>query len=211
MKEKFSITGMTCSACSAGIERTVRRLEGVMGAEVSLMSESMVIEYDESRITRDDIINAVVDLGYGATIYNENVLEAKKPQPNKLKRRFLLSIVFLLPLMYFSMGGMISLPQPPIKVSAIIQAVLALIVIVIDFKFYTSGVKALVKHVPNMDTLVALGSGISYLYSIAFTILLFMGKIHGHVHFFYESAAMILALVTLGKWLEEKSKRRTGD
>ena len=211
MKEKFSITGMTCSACSAGIERTVRRLEGVMGAEVSLMGESMVVEYDESRITRDDIINAVVDLGYGATIYNENVLEAKKPQPNKLKRRFLLSIVFLLPLMYFSMGGMISLPQPPIKVSAIIQAVLALIVIVIDFKFYTSGVKALVKHVPNMDTLVALGSGISYLYSIAFTILLFMGKIHGHVHFFYESAAMILALVTLGKWLEEKSKRRTGD
>ncbi len=211
MKEKFSVTGMTCSACSAGIERTVCRLDGVERADVSLMGESMVVEYDETRLSRENIINAVVDLGYGATIYNENVLMERKPQPDKLKRRFLLSIVFLLPLMYFSMGGMIGLPQPNIKVSAIIQAVLALIVILIDFKFYTSGIKALIKRVPNMDTLVAMGSGVSYLYSVAYTVLLFAGKIHGHVHFFYESAAMILALVTLGKWLEEKSKRKTGD
>ena len=211
MKEKFSVTGMTCSACSAGIERTVCRLDGVTRAEVSLMGESMVVEYDENRLTRNDIINAVVDLGYGATEYNENALSAEKPQPNKLKRRFLLSILFLIPLMYFSMGGMISLPQPPLKVSAIIQAALAFAVIAIDFKFFTSGIKALFKRVPNMDTLVAMGSGISYLYSVGYTVLLFMGKIHGHVHFFYETAAMILALVTLGKWLEEKSKHKTGD
>ncbi len=212
MKEKFSVTGMTCSACSAGIERTVRRLDGVERAEVSLMGESMLVEYDESKLSRENIISAVVELGYGATAYNENVFSEKKPQPDKLKRRFLLSIIFLIPLMYFSMGRMVSfLPQPDIKISAIIQAVLALAVIVIDFKFYTSGTKALIKRVPNMDTLVAMGSGISYLYSVTYTVLLFIGKVHGHVHFFYESAAMILALVTLGKWLEEKSKRRTGD
>ena len=211
MKEKFSVTGMTCSACSAGIERTVCRLDGVTRADVSLMGESMIVEYDESKLSRENIINTVVDLGYGASIYNESVLLEKKPQPDQLKRRFLLSIVFLLPLMYFSMGGMIGLPQPNLKISAIIQAILALIVIIIDFKFYTSGIKALVKRVPNMDTLVAMGSGISYLYSVGYTVLLFIGKIHGHVHFFYESAAMILALVTLGKWLEEKSKRKTGD
>lgn len=211
MKEKFSVTGMTCSACSAGIERTVCRLDGVQRAEVSLMGESMIVEYDESRLTRSDIINAVVDLGYGATVYNESAVSTAKPQPNKLKRRFLLSIVFLLPLIYFSMGGMIDLPQPRLKISAMIQAILALVVIIINFKFYTSGMKALVKRVPNMDTLVAMGSGVSYLYSIVYTVLLFIGKIHGHVHFFYESAAMILALVTLGKWLEEKSKRKTGD
>ncbi len=211
MKEKFSVTGMTCSACSAGIERTVRRLDGVIQADVSLMGESMIVEYDERKLSRVNIINTVVDLGYGASIYNESVLTERKPQPDTLKRRFLLSILFLIPLMYFSMGGMINLPQPNIKISAIIQAILALIVIIIDFKFYTSGMKALVKRVPNMDTLVAMGSGISYLYSVAYTVLLFMEKIHGHVHFFYESAAMIFALVTLGKWLEEKSKRKTGD
>lgn len=211
MKEKFSVTGMTCSACSAGIERTVRRLDGVERAEVSLMDESMVVEYDENRLSREDIIRAVENLGYGAGIYNEEAFSAKKPQPNKLKARFLISLVFLLPLLYFSMGGMIGLPQAHIKVSAIVQAILALAVVLVNFRFFTSGAKALWKRVPNMDTLVALGAGASYLYSLVYTVLLFMGKTHGHVHFFYESAAMILPLVTLGKWLEEKSKRKTGE
>ena len=211
MKEKFSVTGMSCAACSAGIERTVKRLHGVKNAEVSLMGESMVVEYDEKQISRENIIKTVVDLGYGASIFDENVLKERKPQPNKLKLRFFLSLGFLIPLMYFSMGGMIHLPQPDIRISAIIQAVLALGVIIIDFKFFTSGTKALFKRVPNMDTLVALGSGVSYLYSLTFTVLIFLHKVSEHSHLFYESAAMILALVTLGKWLEEKSKRKTGD
>lgn len=211
MKEKFSVTGMSCAACSAGIERTVKRLHGVKNAEVSLMGESMVVEYDEKQLSRENIIKAVVDLGYGASIFDENVLKERKPQPNKLKLRFFLSLGFLIPLMYFSMGGMIHLPQPDIRISAIIQAVLALGVIIIDFKFFTSGTKALFKRVPNMDTLVALGSGVSYLYSLTFTVLIFLHKVSEHSHLFYESAAMILALVTLGKWLEEKSKRKTGD
>ncbi len=211
MKEKFCVTGMTCSACSAGIERTVNRLNGVKKAEVSLMGESMQVDYDEKTVSREEIIRAVIELGYGASKFNENVFQEKKPQPDKLKKRFLISLVFLLPLMYFSMGHMIGLPQPSDhRISATIQMLLALAVVIVDFKFFTSGAKALWKRVPNMDTLVAMGSGISFLYSLVITIFIYLGRAHG-AHLFYESAAMILALVTLGKWLEEKSKRKTGD
>lgn len=210
-KEKFSVTGMTCAACSAGIEKSVCRLQGVKMVEVSLMGENMQVEYDENMLKREDIIQAVVDLGYGATIFDENILKERKPQPEILKKRFILSIAFLLPLMYFSMGGMIGLPQPMAVIGVTIQMLLALAVIIIDFKFFKNGTKALLKKVPNMDTLVAMGSGVSFLYSFVLTILLYIGKVDGHVHLFYESAAMILALVTLGKWLEEKSKRKTGD
>ncbi len=211
MKEKFSVTGMTCSACSAGIERTVSRMEGVEKVDVSLMGERMVVEYDESRLSQKQIMDAVIGLGYGAQLFDDKALRERKPQPDRLKKRFLLSMLFLLPLLYFSMGGMIGLPQPHAKIGATVQMVLALAVIVVDFKFFSSGAKALVKKVPNMDTLVAMGSGVSFLYSLVFTILLYLGRVNEHTHLFYESAAMILTLVTLGKWLEEKSKRRTGD
>lgn len=211
MKEKFTITGMTCSACSAGIERTVRKLEGVTNADVSLMGECMTVEYDENALAHAEIVEAVESLGYGAREYEENQLKKRLPQPNVLKKRFLYSLCFLLPLMYFSMGGMIALPQPSTIVSVSLQMVLAAVVIAINFRFFTSGTKALLKGVANMDTLVALGSGVSFLYSFVFTIVLYTGKVDTHVHLFYESAAMILTLVTLGKWLEEKSKRRTGD
>ena len=211
MKEKFTVTGMSCAACSAGIERTLNKTEGVRKAEVSLMGESMVVEYDERKISREKIIQAVVNLGYGAKLFDENVLRERKPQPDLLKKRFFLSLLFTIPLMYFSMGGMIGLPQPNIKISVTVQMILALAVIVVDFKFFTSGTKALIKGVPNMDTLVAMGSAVSFLYSFVYTILLYVDAAPMHTHMFYESAAMILTLVTLGKWLEEKSKRKTGD
>ncbi len=211
MKEKFTVTGMSCAACSAGIERTLRKLEGITNADVSLMGESMTVEYDDKTISREKIIQTVVDLGYGAEIFNENVLKARKPQPEHLKKRFLFSLIFLLPLMYFSMGNMLGFPQPSAKISVTVQMILALAVIVIDFKFFTSGTKALIKGVPNMDTLVAMGSAVSFLYSFVYTILLYANIAPSHTHMFYESAAMILTLVTLGKWLEEKSKRKTGD
>ncbi len=210
MKKKYSVTGMTCAACSAGIERTVRKLEGIQSADVSLMGERMTVEYDETRISEQEIFDAVTGLGYGIEQYNENVLQARKPQPDKLKKRFFLSLIFLLPLMYFSMGGMIGLPQPSQIVSVTLQMILALAVIVIDFKFFLGGTKALLKRAPNMDTLVALGSGVSFVYSLVYTVILYCGHTV-HAHMYYESAAMILALVTLGKWLEEKSKRKTGD
>ena len=211
MKEKFSVTGMSCAACSAGIERTLNKINGVTCAEVSLMGESMQVEYDERAVSRDEIIGAVMGLGYGVKEFEENPLKVAQAQSQKLKKRFFLSLLFLLPLMYFSMGGMIGLPQPNVKISVLLQMLLAVAVIVIDFKFFTSGTKALLKRVPNMDTLVAMGSAISFLYSFVYTILLLANKVDGHIHLFYESAAMILALVTLGKWLEEKSKRKTGD
>ena len=210
MKEKFTITGMSCAACSAGIERAVARLDGVKSVEVSLMGESMDLEYDGKDFTKEKVVFTVQELGYGISKYDENVLKEKKPQPDVMKKRFILSLCFLLPLMYFSMGGMLHLPQPPEKINVVLQALLSLIVIIIQFKFFTSGTKALLKRVPNMDTLVAMGSGVSYVYSFVFTVLIFIGKA-SHVHLFYESAAMILTLVSLGKWLEEKSKRKTGE
>ena len=210
MKEKFSVGGMTCSACSAGIERTVGRLNGVEKVEVSLMGECMVVEYDAKLLSNEDLIATVENLGYTAAIFNENSLKENKAQPDVLKKRFLKSLLFLIPLMYFSMGGMIKLPQPSLIISAGVQAVLSLIIVIINFKFFTSGAKALVNKVANMDTLVSLGAGISYVYSLVLTILLYANKIEAP-HFFYESTAMILTLVTLGKWLEEKSKRKTGD
>ena len=210
MKEKFSIGGMTCSACSSGIERTVCRLNGVEKAEVSLMGESMVVEYDAMQLSPQEIINTVENLGYTAAIFNENLIKERKPQPDVLKKRFFKSLLFLIPLMYFSMGGMINLPQPSLKIAACLQAILSLIILIINFKFFTSGAKALFKKVANMDTLVAMGAGISYLYSLVLTILLCIDKVIAP-HLFYESAAMILTLVTLGKWLEEKSKRKTGE
>ena len=137
MKEKFTVSGMSCAACSAGIERVVRRLKGVSRADVSLMDECMTVEYDETLSKREDIFNAVIKLGYGISDYDQNVLQERKPEPNKLKKRFFLSLAFLLPLMYFSMGGMVGLPQPSEKVSVTLQMLLALGVIVIDFKFFT--------------------------------------------------------------------------
>ncbi len=209
MKEKFTITGMSCAACSAGIERSVRRLQGVIRAEVSLLGESMFVEYDENLLNKETIEKTVLSLGYGISDYNEVLLQTKTPQPNKLKKRFFLSLIFLAPLLYFSMGGMIGLPQPKFVINAIIQAVLSCAVIVINFKFFTVGTKALFKGSPNMDTLVSMGAGVSYIYSAVFTALAIIGKVENS-HLFYESTAMILSLVTLGKWLEEKSKRKTG-
>ena len=211
MKDKFTVTGMSCAACSAGIERTLRKMEGIESAEVSLMSETMLVEYDERVISREKIIKTVEGLGYGAFLYEEKVLHERKPQPNLLKKRFFTSILFLLPLMYFSMGSMLHLPQPNAILSATIQMLLTVAILVINFKFFTSGTKALFKGVPNMDTLVALGSAASFLYSFVYTLLMYFSKVHAHAHLFYESASMILTLVTLGKWLEEKSKRKTGD
>ena len=211
MKERFTVTGMSCAACSAGIERTVCKLKGVERAEVSLMGECMTVEYDAATLSREEIFSAVTNLGYGICEYDEIALRERKPQPNRLKKRFFLSLAFLLPLMYFSMGEMVGFPQPSELISITLQMVLAFAVLVIDFKFFINGAKALKNRAPNMDTLVAMGSGVSFLYSFVFTLLLYAGKIDGHFHMFYESAAMILALVTLGKWLEEKSKRKTGE
>ena len=212
MKEKFLVTGMTCSACSAGIERALLRLDGIKRVEVSLMGESMLVDYDENVLPRERITQTVVELGYGILEYPENVFTEKKSRPDRLKKRFLWSILLLIPLMYLSMGHMLSLPVPSTVINYSLQAIIALMIIIINFKFYTSGIKALLKRVPNMDTLVCMGSAVSYIYSIVLASIFFLNKNKTHPpHLFFESAAMILALVTLGKWLEEKAQRKTGE
>ena len=212
MKEKYSITGMTCSACSSGIEKAVCKMDGVLDAQVSLMGECMTVEFDEEKIQADQIIEKVMSLGYGAKLYEENFSKEKNLETNKLKKRFFLSMIFLLPLMYLSMGGMIGLPEPDLLVNYSLQAVLSALLIAVNFKFFTVGTRAVLNGAPNMDTLVAMGSAVSYLYSAVLTVLAFFGHANHHgAHLFFESAGMILALVTLGKWLEEKSKRKTGE
>lgn len=209
-KEKFTVTGMSCSACSAGVERVTKKLSGVKTAEVSLLGESLTVEYDETLVTREDIFAAVTTLGYGIGEYREGKEERQKGKAEALKKRFIVSMILLVPLMYLAMGGMISLPEPPAKANYILQFILAGATMAVNFRFFRNGFSALVKRVPNMDTLVSLGSGVSFLYSIYLAI-----KMSAHAgehagHLFFESAAMILTLVTLGKWLEAAATGKTG-
>lgn len=203
MKKKYSVTGMTCAACASGIERTVKKLDGVSGCDVSLMGECMDVEYDETVLTDEEIKSEVFALGYGA--YDEGEAAPKKQKKLTLKVRFLLSLVLLLPEMYLAMGHMLSLPVPHGWLNYGLQIALTLAVLVINYAFFVSGVKAAVKLVPNMDTLVTLGAAASFLYSLVAAIV---SPEDGHL--FFESAAMIVTLVTLGKWLEDRSKARTG-
>ena len=202
MNKKYSVTGMTCAACSSGIERTVSKLDGVSSCSVSLMGESMDVTFDESKLSDGDIRAAVTSLGYGA--YDYGKAPAKKQKGLTLKLRFFLSLVLLLPEMYLAMGHMIGLPVPSGWLNYGFQIGLTLAVLCINYRFFASGVMAAVKLVPNMDTLVTLGAAASFLYSLAVAVSGSGG------HLFFESAAMIVTLVTLGKWLEDRSKARTG-
>ncbi len=227
MVKRYDITGMTCSACSSGIERTVSKLEGVTSCEVSLMGKNMKVDFDESVLTEDAIFAAVQGLGYG--IFQEGQVPAEKVVRRDivLLVRFILSVVFVVPLMVISMCAMFGGPELPFldpekgneQWFCIAQLILSAIVIGINYEYFTRGIAAVFKKVPNMDTLVCLGSGVSFIYSIVLTILVFIGKyntayagwVDYHMELHYESAAMILALVDLGKWLEELSKKKTGD
>ena len=209
MKEKFSVIGMTCAACSAGIEKTIQKLHGIHSVEVSLMGECMVVDYDEQIISTEKIFEAVQQLGYGIGAYDNTALKERVSQDDSLKKRFLLSLLIMLPLMYCSMGGMIGLPTPMPSINYCLQAVLSLVIMIVNRKFFQSGASAFLKKVPNMDSLVSLGSAVSWVYSVGLTVLHFANGQEAHMY--YESAAMILTFVTLGKWLEEKSKRKTGN
>lgn len=226
MLKNYVITGMTCSACSSGIERSVNKLNGVNNAEVSLMGKSMRVDFDENALTEGDIFACVQSLGYG--IYTEENAPAPKEdrQDKILFVRFIISVCILLPLLYVSMGHMVDFPLPffldPAKGNgqwfALYQSILTAAIVGINYAFFTKGFMALIRRVPNMDTLVALGAGVSFLYSVVLTVLTFVGKYNDnmmwyemHMDLHFESAATILTLVTVGKWLEEKSKRRTGN
>jgi len=226
-KQVFNVSGMTCSACSNHVEKSVRALKGITDVRVNLMANNMVVEY-ESSVTPDEIISAVETAGYGASLPETDNKKAKAPEDEseKMKKRFVFSLIFLLPLMYLSMGHMLKLPgvnlffkDTMLSAYAVTQLLLTTPVIFINFKFFSGGFKALIKGSPNMDTLVATGSAASLIYGIysLYGICYFSAqgnfeqahKLVGNLYF--ESAAMIPVLITAGKFLEAKAKKRTSD
>ncbi len=220
MNKTYEITGMTCSACSSGIERVLSKIEGITYCEVSLMAKSMSVEFDETLVSEQTIFDAVKSLGYGIFNEGEKPIAEEKSKDRQLFIRFIISVCLLVPLMYVSMGHMFGAPVPPFlnphegnsRWFALYQAILAAVIIGVNYSFFRNGVIAVFKRVPNMDTLVALGSGVSFIYSIVLTGFIFVGmdEVQNAMNLHFESAAMILALVTVGKWLEEKSKKKTG-
>ena len=214
--KRFSISGMSCAACSARVEKAVGGLKGVESCSVSLLTNSMTVE---GNISDEEIISAVEAAGYGATPADKK--DTPKTEHEKHKNsalpRFIASVVILIPLMYLSMGAMLGLPHPDfIKdnslLNAILQMLLSAAVMVINQKFFINGAKGLIHLAPNMDTLISLGSAASYIYSTALVLLMTKDPSHTHLHgLYFESAAMILTLITLGKMLEERSKGKTTD
>lgn len=221
MIKTYFVTGMTCSACSSGIERAVGKMQGVNYVEVSLMGKSMKVDFDEDEISEAQIFSVVKSLGYG--VFNELASPALESDgaDKKLLIRFIVSVCLLVPLMYVSMGHMLGFPLPPFldphsgdcRWFVLWQATLSAAIIAVNYAYFTKGFIALIRRVPDMDTLVALGSGVSFIYSLVLTVFVFAGKepMSNSMNLHFESAAMILALVDVGKWLEEKAKRRTGD
>ena len=205
---QFDISGMSCAACSARVEKAVSSLEGVSSCSVNLLTNSMVVE---GNVTDEEIISAVVKSGYGATKKGEKVNKsAQNTEEKQLIRRLIVSVCLLVPLMYISMGAVMwgaPLPITNPLVIAIIEAVISGAILVVNRRFFISGFRAVMNLSPNMDTLVALGSGVSYIYSIYLTLLV---ASHHDLHgLYFESAAMILTLITVGKMLEARAKGKT--
>ena len=234
MKQKFDVTGMTCSACSAHVEKAVGKLEGIETVSVNLLKNSMVVEYDETALNADDIINAVKSGGYGVSLQGAgNAFASPEPPKNValeemkvMKNRLISSFCFLIPLFYISMGHMMGAPLPAILTGnenimlfALTQLLLATPVLIINKKFFLVGFKALANRAPNMDSLVALGSAASYIYSIfaiyAMGYHLGRGNLemahHYGMELYLEGAAMILTLITVGKYMETRSKGKTSE
>ena len=217
-KLKFNVSGMSCSACSARVEKVVGALDGVSEVSVSLLTNSMAVAFDES-ISPKDICKAVADAGYKATLASDKSAKKDKLNPTLVMLiRLVASVVLLIPLMYVSMGAVMwdwPLPQNfasnPMAIAGY-ELALSLVIMIINGKFFVSGTKAVFHKAPNMDTLVSMGSGISFVYSVALMIQAGVHPEHLHhlVHsLYFESAAMILALITLGKTLESYSKGKT--
>jgi len=233
MKQKFNITGMTCSACSARVEKVSNALPGMKQAAVSLLSNSMMAEYDESVLTSEQIIQAVVDAGYGASLPRSEEKKAAQPRENimeqelaSMKHRLVWSFVFLIPLFYISMGHMMGAPLPGFLMGlenavafGLTQLLLTLPIMYINDKYYKVGFKTLWHRAPNMDSLIAVGSAAAVIYGIFAIYQMGYGLGHGdleltakyHMDLYFESAGMILTLITLGKFLETRSKGKTSE
>ncbi len=237
MKQKFDVTGMTCSACSSRVEKCVRGLDGVQDVSVNLLTNSMQAEFDEKVISQDAIIDAVEHAGYGASVQGgygaaqaQSVSREKEnpveKQLKNMKSRLIWSFVFLIPLMYVSMGHMAGLPLPGFLTGtedavgfALTQLLLCVPVVVINRAYFIKGFSTLLHGAPNMDTLISVGSTASLVYGIFAIYRMGHGLgvqdlelVHRYQHdLYFESAVMILALINVGKYLEARSKGKTSE
>lgn len=229
--EKFDVTGMTCSACVSHIEKSVQKLDGVRSVSVNLLTNSMTVTFDELKQTNAGIEDSVGDAGYKATLQpvgtvknDEKSLDAIDKEQKDLKRRLIISVLALVPLMYFSMAHMLGLPYPPILhqfrysfVNVFIQLWLALPVLFVNRFYFINGFRALIRFTPNMNSLIAIGASAAVVYGIwgLFRInkAVWMFDVRTVIRFthdmYFESAATIVTLITLGKYLEARSKSRT--
>ncbi|WP_283123784.1 heavy metal translocating P-type ATPase [Angelakisella massiliensis] len=232
-KQKFNVTGMTCSACSAHVEKAVQKVPGVSQVTVNLLQNSMQVSWDDTVSSADTIIAAVVDAGYGASLAAAKKAAAVAKNENtaaqeirSMKLRLKVSFLFLIPLMYVSMGHMMGLPLPEFFhgnanaiTFAFTQLLLVLPIMYINRKYYINGFKALFHCSPTMDSLIAVGSSAAVIYGIAAIYAIGWGLGHGDealvsrysMDLYFESAGTILTLITLGKFLEARSKGRTSD
>lgn len=221
---------MTCSACSAHVEKSVKGLSGINDVNVNLLQNTMVVDFDDSKLKEDDIIKAVVDGGYNAIVKGktQQSVEAKEvtSEIDSMKFRLIVSFAFLIPLMYISMGHMMGFPLPSFfhgtqnaVTFAFTQLLLTIPIVYVNRKYYIVGFKTLFKGSPNMDSLIAIGSSAAIVYGIFAIYNIGYGLGHNDIdmvsHYsmdlYFESAAMILALITCGKYLEAKSKGKTSD
>lgn len=228
-KVKFDVMGMTCSACQAHVEKAVRNIAGVSTVNVNLLQNSMQVEFDENSAGTLQIISAVERAGYGAAekgVKHEKTADSGSAEIKKMKNRLIFSVCFLIPLFYICMGHMFNAPVPPIlsghenmMIFALTQLLLTVPIIALNFHFFRNGFKNLLHRSPNMDTLIALGATAAFIYSLYGTYMTayYMGRYelntaHEYMmNLYYESCGMILALITVGKYLEAKSKRKTSD
>lgn len=214
--ETFIVTGMTCSACAAAVERSVRHLEGVDTADVNFAAEKLKVIYNEETLTKDDIFSAVAQAGYGLSEDTGTV--DKNSELMAMRRRLYPAFIFGGAVFYISMGHMVGLPVPSFMepsahplTFALVQLILLLPVLFVGRDYYRIGIKTLLKGAPNMDSLIAIGTGAALVYSLVSTFEIYMGdasKVHS---LYFESAAMILALIMLGKYFEARGKARTSD
>lgn len=223
-KEVYKIEGMTCASCSSAVERVTRKLEGVIRSDVNLTTNRMTIEYDENKINPELIMTKVLKTGYGIAMdVKKEELDKKVEEDQedkkllKVRRRLIIAVIFALPLLYLSMGHMLpfTLPVPDVISMhhnplnfALIQLVLTIPILIAGRNFYIIGFKTLIRGNPNMDSLVAIGTSSAFIYSFIMTILIPTDG--GAVHkLYYESAAVVVTLVMLGKYMEGRSKSKT--
>lgn len=236
MEKKFDVTGMTCAACQANVTRAVTKLDGVKNCDVSLLSNSMKVEYDENKVNEEQICASVTNIGYGASVHQTSKIEQAgfrqewknrqdrvELEQKNAKQRLIFSVILLILLLAIAMGPMIGIPildgMEWMMVSALTQLILCICILCIQRHFFITGFKALWKKAPNMDSLVAIGSGASFVYALVGIYRMAYGLgaqnleiAHMALHsLYFESAATIVTLVSVGKYLESKSKAKTND